>query len=55
MRTYGNSDTHLELDTIGSREMGCYHMTHGERTDGTEQSVNRLTTGVFGNTTTQTQ
>jgi hypothetical protein len=55
MRTYGNSKPHTELDTCWSREVGCYHMTHGEGTDSSRQAENHLTTGVFGNTTIKTQ
>jgi hypothetical protein len=55
MRTYGDSDTHLLLDTSRSRVMGCYHMAHGEEVDSTGQVVDDLTTGVTVNTTIQTQ
>ena len=55
MRTYGNSDTRYLLGTYWSRVTGGYHMTHGERKHTNGQGGTRLTTGVTGNTSLQTQ
>jgi hypothetical protein len=55
MRTYGNSDTRDMFGTCWPKLTGGYHMTHGERRHTSRQGSARLTTGVTGNTSLQTQ